>query len=226
MSNSIVVFGRLTADPELKQSQDGKPVAKFSLADNYGNNKTNFFRCTAFNKTAELIGKAQKGHRLVVGGRMEEQEWTDGQGQKQHGWQLVVNEMNYVEAAPQNQQQPPAANPYGAQPPAPYGQPGYGAPPAAPGYPQQSYGQQPYGAPAQHPPQPGYGAPPQQQYGAPPQAPAQQQQFAAPPQQPYGAPPQQPNAQFGAPPQYPQGQAPQQQQQGLPFNGQPGQSPF
>lgn len=202
--NSITVFGRFTADPETKALQDGKVVCNFSIADNFGKDSTSYFRCVAFNKTGELLANCKKADRIVVSGRMEEESWTDQQTQQpRKGWKLIVKDMSYVEAAPQNQQQ--NAQPQGGyqQPPAPGG---YQAP-APGGYqqPQQPQGyqqQQQYGAPpaqyGQQPaPQGGYQQqPPQQQY--------QQQGYGQPPQPQYGAPPAgngAPPAQYGQPPQ-------------------------
>lgn len=205
--NNITILGRLTDNPGAKVAQqDGKAISNFSLADNYGQDKASFFRCVAFGKNAENINKScQKGHRLIVNGRMEEEKWTDQQtGQQKSGWKCVVSAFNFVEAAPTGgQSQPPSGPPQYGQPP----QPGYGAPQQ--GYPPQ----QGYGAPPQHN---GYQQPPQQQgfYPQGGQAPQPQQPgpYNQPPQQPaQGYPPQQ---QQGFPPQQPpqQNYQPQQSQ--------------
>ena len=201
MSNSIYVYGRLTDNPEMKQTQDGKIIANFTLADNHGKDKASFFRCSAFGKTAELISKCQKAHRLVVSGRMEEQKWTDQQTQQPRtGWNLIVNEMNYVEPAPQNNGQQPQQQ-YGTQPG--YQQPPVGYPPQQGAYPPSA--QQPYGVPQQQqyraqpaqygaqPPTTGAQYPPQQQYQQSPQ-PQQGNMFGQPPMQ------QQPAQQYQQPP--------------------------
>ena len=146
--NTITILGRLTEAPEMKVSQDGKQFANFTLADNRGK-EASFFRCTAFGKTAELIGKAEKAHRLLVSGYMQEEKWTDQQTQQERrGWKTIVNEMSYIEAAPQSTQAP-------AQQQAQYNQPAYPAAGASPAG---------YGAPPAHG---GYGAPPVPGYGAP-----------------------------------------------------------
>lgn len=204
--NNITIFGRLTDNPEVKATNDNKAISKFSLADNHGSGqdtKASFFRCTAFGKTAELINNScQKGHRLIVNGRMEEEKWTDNQGAQKTGWNCIVSTMNFVEAAPTGGQAPQSGPPqYNNQPP----QQGYGAPPQYNNQPSQGY----------QPPQQGYGAPggyqqPGPQYGG--QAP----QPPAPPQHSYNQPPQQPAPQGytpqqqGFPPQQ-ASQAPQQQ---------------
>ncbi|MBU2704100.1 single-strand DNA-binding protein [Sporomusaceae bacterium BoRhaA] len=124
--NSIVISGRFTDNPESKTAQDGKAIAHFNLADNYGQDKVSFFRCSAFGKMAELIlNSCQKGHKLVVSGRMEEQQWTDNTGQKQRAWQCNINTIDFCE--PKQQQSTPAAS-------APRANTGYGTPPATQGY--------------------------------------------------------------------------------------------
>ncbi|MBU2704136.1 single-strand DNA-binding protein [Sporomusaceae bacterium BoRhaA] len=126
--NSIVISGRFTDNPESKTTQDGKAIAHFNLADNYGQDKVSFFRCSAFGKTAELIlSSCQKGHKLVISGRMEEQQWTDNTGQKQRAWQCNVNTIDFVEPKGSAPQTTTAANTGYGTPPAPQG---YGAPPA------------------------------------------------------------------------------------------------
>lgn len=186
--NSITIYGRLTDKPEMSTTQTGTQVAKFSLADNRAQDKVSFFRCAAFGKVAERIASCEKGHRIVVAGRMEEDEWTDQQTQqKRRAWQVIVEAMSYVEAAPA---QPSTAAPQPApyQPPAGYQPPGYypQLPGVAPGY---GYASGPAPAPGYVPPQPGQpGYPaPSQGYGAPP-AGYQPQPGYTPPAGPTGQP--------------------------------------
>ena len=60
--NKVILGGRLTADVEIKQTPNGVPVAQFSIAVNRkpskdGQTQTDFFNCTAWRNTAEVIGK-------------------------------------------------------------------------------------------------------------------------------------------------------------------------
>jgi len=184
--NQVQLFGRLTRDPELRYTQSGKAVANFTLAINRfgGNNEADFFDCTAWDKQAELISNScQKGHRLLVWGRLQQEKWTDQQTQQQRSKVAVtVSGFSFIEPAPQGQGQQPQAGP-----PAHGQQPGYQQPP------QTGYGNPPGyippnpGAyPPAGPPQGQYGQPPQGQYSQPPAGPPQGQ-YAGPPQ---GAPPQ------------------------------------
>jgi single-strand DNA-binding protein len=66
MSNTIVIIGRLTKDPEAKETSSGS-IARFSVAcDNEDRDKTTtYFNCTAFGKSAEFVLKYLTKGRLV-----------------------------------------------------------------------------------------------------------------------------------------------------------------
>ena len=69
--NSVIISGRLTADPEIRYSQDGLPIANFTVAvdRNTKDKGTDFIRVKAFSKTAQLIEKhTAKGKRILVEG--------------------------------------------------------------------------------------------------------------------------------------------------------------
>lgn len=56
--NNVNIIGRLTRDPELKNTQGGTAVTSFSIAVNEGRGddaKAHFFNCTAFKQTAEFL---------------------------------------------------------------------------------------------------------------------------------------------------------------------------
>ena len=194
--NKVIIFGRLTRDPESKQTQSGKMMTDFAIAvnrqgGNNGEQAADFFDIRAFDKQAELIANScKKGQRLLVEGRMQQDRWTDQQTQQQRtSWRVMLNNFEFIEPREQSQQpqqgyQPPTQSPaYGAPSQQPYGQPGgyqppaqpqgYPQPPVAPPYPSQGVQQPPAHANNQQPPmqQQGYQPPAQQQYGAPPQQP-------------------------------------------------------
>ena len=72
--NKVVLCGRLTADPELKQTQTGIAVVSFALAvnrrftrgaDGQSNSQADFINCVAWRQTAEFISKYfKKGSSL------------------------------------------------------------------------------------------------------------------------------------------------------------------
>lgn len=68
--NVVSLIGRMTAEPELKQTANGKTVLRFTLAvkRSYGD-KTDFIRCEAWNKTAETMAKfLKKGDPVAITG--------------------------------------------------------------------------------------------------------------------------------------------------------------
>ena len=75
MLNNLVIVGRACADPQTKYTPNGKTVATFTLAVDRkfkganGEKQTDFFRCQAWNKTAEFAANyVHKGDLLAVQG--------------------------------------------------------------------------------------------------------------------------------------------------------------
>ncbi|MGN0666456.1 MAG: single-stranded DNA-binding protein [Huintestinicola sp.] len=80
--NKAIILGRLTADPELRQTQNGAATCDFTIAvDRYsadGNGQADFIRCKAWNKTAETICKyLGKGRKILVEGNIKTGSYTD-----------------------------------------------------------------------------------------------------------------------------------------------------
>lgn len=80
--NVVSLIGRMTADPELKQTANGKSVIRFTLAvkRSFGD-KTDFIRCEAWNKTAETMAKfLKKGDPVAITGswQVDSMVGTDG----------------------------------------------------------------------------------------------------------------------------------------------------
>lgn len=94
--NTIVVSGRLTADPELRYTQSGTAVANGSIAvtDGYGDNeKTCFFNWEAWKHTAEYLANyAKKGMPVTLAGKLLQQTWEDTNGNKRQKVFIRINE--------------------------------------------------------------------------------------------------------------------------------------
>ena len=91
--NEFIAMGRMTAQPELKMTQSGKPYCKFSIAidrdykDDQGNRPADFATITAWDKTAELICKHfPKGKMIAVKAKFRNNNWTDQQGNKRYDY--------------------------------------------------------------------------------------------------------------------------------------------
>ena len=105
--NKVVLAGRITADPELKQTTSGVSVLRFTLAINrrfsrnseQGEQQTDFITMVAWRQTAEFISKYfRKGSAICVTGSIQTRSWTDQQGQKRYGTDVVVDEAMFVDA--------------------------------------------------------------------------------------------------------------------------------
>lgn len=95
--NNIQIMGRLTAAPELKVTQGGVSVVSFSVAvpRKMKKDQTDFFRCTAWRGTAELIEKwFGKGQMIALVGRMENNPY-EKDGVKRDSWQVTVDDVYF-----------------------------------------------------------------------------------------------------------------------------------
>lgn len=101
MLNKAILMGRLTADPELKHTQNNIPVTSFTLAvdRSFGKEKqTDFLDIVAWRNTAEFVSKwFSKGMLVAVSGRMQTRTWEDKQGNKRKTTEVVADEVFFAE---------------------------------------------------------------------------------------------------------------------------------
>ena len=100
--NHVVINGRLTADPELKYTQAGKPLTIFSLAvnrswktaDDEKKDLVSFFNCINWGSLGESVicKYGRKGMRVTVSGQLEQNRYEDKDGNKRDKVQIVVRE--------------------------------------------------------------------------------------------------------------------------------------
>ncbi len=97
MLNKIVIMGRLTRDPELRQTQNQSPVASFTLAvDRDFGEETDFIDCVAWRKTAEFVSKYFfKGKMAVVAGRLQIRKWEDKDGNNRKSAEVVADNVYF-----------------------------------------------------------------------------------------------------------------------------------
>lgn len=104
--NKVMLGGRITAEPELRQTTSGIAVCNFSIAVNRigKDEEADFFECTAFKERAELVARCfRKGSNIFVCGRMRYEKFTDKDGNKRSKVTVSVDEVCFVdkkEAAP------------------------------------------------------------------------------------------------------------------------------
>ena len=102
--NKVILMGNLTRDPEISYSQNSNmAIARFSIAVNRrfardGEDNTDFFNCTAFNKTAEFVEKYfHKGSRMLLTGRVQNDNYTNKNGEKVYSVQIIAEEIEFAE---------------------------------------------------------------------------------------------------------------------------------
>ena len=104
--NKVILGGRLTRDPELKQTPNGVKVAQFSVAVNRrgGNEQvTDFFNVTAWRGTAEFITRYfRKGSSICITGSIQTRSWTDNDGNKRSVVEIVADEATFVDGKNDN----------------------------------------------------------------------------------------------------------------------------
>lgn len=96
-------MGRLTSDPEIRQSQgeNAMTIARFTLAvDRRTKDKqADFIRCIAFGKTAEGIEKwLKKGTKIVVTAHVQTGSYTDKDGNKRSSTDFVIDTWEFAES--------------------------------------------------------------------------------------------------------------------------------
>ena len=103
--NKVILGGRLTADPELKQTPQGISVISFSIAVNRKGKDagTDFINCVAWRNTAEFISKYfKKGSSICVTGSIQTRSWEDN-GAKRHATEVLCEEANFVDSKADNE---------------------------------------------------------------------------------------------------------------------------
>ena len=100
--NRVILLGRLSRDPDVRVTQDGQTtIAKFGIAvDRRGKeDKADFFNVTAFNKTAQFAEKyLKKGTKIALAGRLQQDEYTNKDGQKVTSVSVVAEEVEFCES--------------------------------------------------------------------------------------------------------------------------------
>ena len=100
--NRVILIGRLTKDPEIRTSGN-YTIASFNIAVDRkfkrdGEPETDFFNCTAFNKTAEFVEKyCKKGTKMVVEGRIQNDNY-EKDGVKHYGVKIMVDSLEFAES--------------------------------------------------------------------------------------------------------------------------------
>jgi single-strand DNA-binding protein len=109
MFNQFTGIGNLAANPEVKTVKENMQVATFTVCcdSGYGDNKkTEFVKCVAWGKLADLLGKYyHKGNRCLVQGSMQTRQWADKDGNKRYTTEIVATTVQNL--SPRNTEDKP-----------------------------------------------------------------------------------------------------------------------
>ncbi len=118
MLNSWQGMGRLTRDPELRTTGSGIAVASFSLAidrdykDDGGERPTDFVPITAWRSLASFAQKyLKKGRMVCVIGRLQQQNWTDSNGNNRVSWSILAEHIYFADNKKSDSGDPPLEEP-------------------------------------------------------------------------------------------------------------------
>jgi single-strand DNA-binding protein len=109
--NRVTLIGFLGDAPELKFSQQGKPVCTFSLAVNERwkdaagapRERVEWFHIVCFARLAEVCGEyLNKGRHVYLEGRLQTRKWKGPDSEKRTAIEVVANQMQILDRAPQN----------------------------------------------------------------------------------------------------------------------------
>ena len=106
--NKVIVIGRLTKDPEIRETTTGKLVANFTVAvdrrvSKGAEKKADFINCVAWEGRGEFIKNYfSKGVRIAVEGRLETRTWDDAEGKKRYVTEVICEEVYFADGRQDN----------------------------------------------------------------------------------------------------------------------------
>ncbi len=102
MLNSIIIMGRLTADPELRSTSSGLSVTSFNVAVDRGyvrageERKTDFIPVVAWREKADFVSKYfRKGSMIAVQGSLQSRNYEDKNGNKRVAFEVIADQISF-----------------------------------------------------------------------------------------------------------------------------------
>lgn len=101
--NIVILHGRLTKDPEIRQTRSGISVCRFTVAvDKFTKDKekaADFIECTAWRQTAEFVSRYfTKGSAIIVEGSLHNNNFTDNNGVKHYSYNVLAERVHFAES--------------------------------------------------------------------------------------------------------------------------------
>lgn len=98
--NKVIITGRLTKDPELRSTQNGTNVAKYTIAINTGygeKQQTDFINVTTWGKSGEFVSKYfKKGQSIGIVGRLNSNNYEDKNGNKRYSLEVITEDIEFI----------------------------------------------------------------------------------------------------------------------------------
>lgn len=115
--NKAFFMGRLTADPDIRYTNDKKPIARYSIAvDRISREKgADYIRCVAFDKSAEFSEKyLKKGTKILVSAHVQTSSYKDRNGNTVYTTDFIVDSQEFCESKGNSpaKEEKPAPAPY------------------------------------------------------------------------------------------------------------------
>ena len=106
--NKVLILGNLGADPDIKYTQAGSPVANLSIAtsESWKDKTTNekvekveWHRVVVFGRLAEIAEQyLKKGSKIFVEGKLQTRDWEDSEGKKRYTTEVIAREMTMLDS--------------------------------------------------------------------------------------------------------------------------------
>lgn len=102
--NLVILMGRICKDPDITSSQSGTTIARYSIAvdrrfKKEGEPTADFFTCVSFGKQAEFVDRyLKKGTKIVVTGELQNNNYTNKDGQKVYDTRIHTNNVEFAES--------------------------------------------------------------------------------------------------------------------------------
>ena len=117
MLNTVILMGRLTADPELRTTNNNLSVLSFSVAvdrsyQSQGQERqTDFINCVAWRQNADFISKYfRKGQMIAVQGSIQTRQYEDNTGAKRTAFEVLAREVSFCGSKAETGTQAPAVS--------------------------------------------------------------------------------------------------------------------
>lgn len=123
--NLALIEGRLVSDPEIRYTQGGTALCKFSIANNYAyyrddelQKEVNYFDVTTWAKLAEQCNEyLKKGRRVIVNGRLRQNRWQDEGGTNHSRIDIIGTQVQFIDSKDNGDGTEEAASPENDQAP-------------------------------------------------------------------------------------------------------------